>query len=620
MPGNPALLGTVQDVNGSTVSVSLEAQTLCGLAFIEGVGYRIGQIGSFVRIPMGFVDLFGVVSQVGAGAVPAKLANENPGGFRWMTIQIVGEGVTGKDFQRGISQYPTIGDQVFLVTEKDLARIYGRPDSPNFVTVGHVSSAESIPALIDITKLVTRHGAVLGATGAGKSTTVAAILAAISDDRKYPSARVLLLDIHGEYASALADRSTVFRVNPDPNVGQELLCIPYWAMSFDELLSVTLGQVDDQARGAVLEKISDLKARSLDVAPRPGVNHENLTVDSPVPFSIHKLWFDFHRAMYATHTVSGNQSDGTEALQLDGNGHPIEPGDPINVVPPKYQPQTQAAPKVYLSHSTLNFRRQLDGLASKLRDPRFDFLFRPGPWQTGLDGQPQQDLDTLLRHWIGGPQPIAILDLSGIPISVLNNLVGVLLRVIYDALFWSRNVSEGGRERPLLVVLEEAHAYVGQGETGGAAQAVRRIVKEGRKYGIGALVVSQRPSEIDTTILSQCGTLFAMRLSNSSDRAHVTGTVTDNLEGLLGMLPVLRTGEAIIVGEAVQLPVRTQMDPPPRNRRPDSADPLVYDRDGAGGWNRNRETSDYAEVVKMWRKQDPKSPRVIRNAPRGGEE
>jgi hypothetical protein len=569
---------------------------------------------------MGFVDLFGVVSQVGAGAIPSTLATGNPGGFRWMTVQIIGEGVSGREFQRGISQYPTVGDQVFLVTESDLARIYGRPESPNFVAVGHVSSAESIPALIDITKLVTRHGAVLGATGAGKSTTVAAILAAISDRDKYPSARVLLLDVHGEYASALGDRATVFRVSPDPKLGQKVLCIPYWAMSFDELLSTTFGPVDDQARGAILEEISDLKARSLSVAPRTGVNQGNLTVDSPVPFSIHKLWFDFHRAMYATHTSSGNQSDNTQAFQLDANGNPVELGDPMRVIPPKYQPQTQSAPRVYLSHSPLNFRRQLDGLASKLRDPRFDFLFRPGPWQTDLQGQPQEDLDTLLRDWIGGAQSIAILDLSGIPVSVLTNLVGVLLRVIYDALFWARNVSEGGRERPLLVVLEEAHAYLGQAESGGAAQAVRRIVKEGRKYGIGALVVSQRPSEIDTTILSQCGTLFAMRLSNPSDRAHVTGTLTDNLEGLLGMLPVLRTGEAIIVGEAVHLPVRTQMEPPPRNRRPDSADPLVYDDDGAGGWNRRRDPSDYAEVVTMWRKQNPKSPRALPETLPGEEE
>jgi uncharacterized protein len=617
MPTDPALLGTVQDVNGSTVSVSLETQTLSGLAFIEGTGYRIGQIGSFVRIPMGFVDLFGVVSQVGAGAVPATLARENPGGYRWMTVQIVGEGETGKEFQRGISQYPTIGDQVFLVTERDLSRIYGRPESPNFVRVGHVSSAESIPTLVDVTKMVTRHSAVLGATGAGKSTTVAAILAAISDAARYPSARVLLLDVHGEYASALGDRAAVFKVNPDPHSAQLPLAIPYWAMSFDELLPMTLGSLDDQSRGAVLEKISDLKMQSLTLVPRAGVTHDNLTVDSPVPFSLHKLWYDFHRAMNATHTVSGGQSEATEALLRDAAGNAIEPGDPMGVVAPRYQPHTQAAPRIFLSQSPLNFRRQLAGLASRLRDHRFDFLFRPGPWLPDLNGQPQEDLDTFLAAWLGGPHSITILDLSGIPASVLNNLVGALLRIIYDALFWSRNVSEGGRERPLLVVLEEAHAYIGKDEAGSAAQAARRIVKEGRKYGIGALIVSQRPSEIDTTILSQCGTLFAMRLSNPSDRAHVMGSVTDNLEGLLTMLPVLRTGEAIVLGEAVHLPVRTQLEPPPANRRPDSADPLVFDDHGPGGWNRRRDPSDYGEVVTIWRRQDPRSPRIIREDGRG---
>jgi len=221
----------------------------------------------------------------------------------------------------------------------------------------------------------------------------------------------------------------------------------------------------------------------------------------------------------------------------------------------------------------------------------------------------------LLEQWIGGPQLITILDLSGIPPSVRTDLVGTLLRIIYDALFWARNLSEGGRERPLLLVLEEAHGYLGQGDTGPAAMAVRRIVKEGRKYGIGAMIVSQRPSEIDTTILSQCGTILAMRLSNPTDRSHITATVTDNLEGLLSMLPILRTGEAIIVGEAVHLPVRTLIDPPGKDRRPDSSDPFVYDDKGPGGWNRKGEKSNYADVVAVWRRQEPRSPRIIVDLP-----
>lgn len=125
------------------------------------------------------------------------------------------------------------------------------------------------------------------------------------------------------------------------------------------------------------------------------------------------------------------------------------------------------------------------------------------------------------------------------------------------------------------------------------------------------MIVSQRPSEVDSTILSQCGTIFSMRLSNQSDRAHVTSTVSDNLEGLFNSLPILRIGEAIIVGEAVHLPVRSIIDPPALNRRPDSSDPLVYDDEGPGGWNRCREKSDYSEMVIMWRNQEYRSPSIF---------
>lgn len=613
MLSNPTLLGTVQDVQGATISVALGKNTVSGLAFIEGHGYRIGQIGSFVRIPIGFTDLFGIVSQIGAGAVPEGLAKTEPFGYRWMRVQLVGEGERRGEFKRGISQYPTIGDEVHLVSEQDLSRIYGRPDAPNFVRIGSLASAESIPALVDVDRLVTRHSAVIGTTGAGKSTTVASLLLSLSDTGKYPSARIVVLDIHGEYYAALRDRATVFRVRADRGQGKRPLFIPYWAMTFDELMAVTFGHLGDTERGAVMEKVTELKLTALKRRTRNGVSESNLTVDTPVPFSIHRLWFDLHRLVHATHTQAGGQSDKTEALLLDDGGQPVQAGDILNVVPPKYRPQTQAAgdQKIYLSTSPLNIRRSLHALGSRLRDPRYDFLFRPGPWCPDADGVPQEDIDSLLRGWIGGKDVITILDLSGIPVSILSHLVGVLLRVIFDALFWARNLSEGGRERPLLCVLEEAHAYLNQGNEGAAAQAARRLVKEGRKYGLGAMVVSQRPSEIDSTILSQCGTIFAMRLANTSDRSHVTGAVSDNLEGLFAMLPSLRVGEAIIVGEAVHLPMRTVVDAPARNRRPDSSDPLVYDTGHPGGWNRRREPDDYQDVLAVWRRQDPRSGRIV---------
>ena len=293
----------------------------------------------------------------------------------------------------------------------------------------------------------------------------------------------------------------------------------------------------------------------------------------------------------------------------------------MRCIPPRFRPQKDVKDdpeKIRLSTSRLNLSREVDGLGSKLRDPRLSFLFGPGPYLPTPDGQVEKDLQNLLASWLGDVQPVTILDLSGIPPSIQSELVGALLRIIYDALFWARNLSEGGRERPLLIVLEEAHAYLGASSEKTASAAVRRIAKEGRKYGIGVMLVSQRPSEIDPTILSQCGTIVALRLTNANDRSHVRGTASDNLEGLFAMLPVLRTGEAIIVGESVNLPVRTLVGRPSSDRRPDSEDPVVVvagSEDAGyatpGGWNQKRDPVDYAEVVELWRRQDARSTRIL---------
>lgn len=613
MPNSPTYLGTVQDVQGATISIALDKDTVSGLAFIDGHGYRIGQIGSFVRISIGFTDLFGIVSQVGAGAVPEALVKVEPYGYRWLKVQLIGEGQRSGEFKRGISQYPTIGDEAHLVTEQDLTRIYGRPDAPNFIRVGSLASAESIPALVDIDRLITRHSAVVGTTGAGKSTTVASLLASLSDPGRYPSARIIVLDIHGEYHAALNDRATIFRVNADETRGEQPLFIPYWALSLDELLRVTpFRGLNDADRAALVEKVKQLKLASLQKQMRNGVTADTMTVDTPIPFSIHRLWYELHRYVCSTHTAQGaNQSDATEAIEPGPKGQPML-GDIMAVTPPRYRPITSGGPnRVYLSGAPLNIRRQIMATESLLRDTRYDFMFRPGPWCPNptfqiLDAQPAQDLDALIKSWVGGDKPITILDLSGVPVSILMDLIGVLIRLLFDALFWARYLPEGGRTRPLLFVLEEAHAYLNSGNEGAASIAARRIVKEGRKYGLGAMIVSQRPSEIDPTILSQCGTMFAMRLANATDRSHVTGTVSDNLEGLFNMLPTLRTGEAIIVGEAVHLPLRALIDAPAKNRRPDSHDPKIYDPDASGGWNRQKQAEDYARVLEKWRSENPR--------------
>lgn len=619
MRRDPTFIGTVQDVHGSTITVELSDETVTGLGFVHGEGYRIGQIGSFVRIPLGFVDLYGIVSQVGAGAAPESDEDRHVYGNRWVKVQMVGEGQRDGRFERGISQHPTIEDRVHIVTEADLLKIYGSGDPQDFVSVGHLASAESIPSLVNINKLVTRHCAVVGTTGSGKSTTVAGLLTALTEPTRYPSARIVVLDIHGEYAKALADRASVFRVAVQASKNQSGLFIPFWALSFEELVALAFGRLTDEKQiAAIADLIVQLKKEGLQTQPRDGVEESRVTVDSPVPFCLHKLWFELHKREHQTVVPRpGDAADEVDpAYVLGQNNQPLQLGDAMTVMPPLYRTVKRTGPaqeRVQWGPDPIGIRQQLAGLASRLRDPRLAFLFNPGDWLPDINGKVVKDLDALLQGWIGGPQPITILDLSGIPSSVLNDLIGTLLRILYDAIFWARNLPEGGRERPLFLVLEEAHAYLSKDNSGSAAAAVRRIAKEGRKYGVGMMIVSQRPSEIDSTILSQCGTLFAMRLANDTDRGQISGAASDNLKGLFDMLPVLRTGEAIIVGEAVSLPVRTLISPPPPHRRPDSVDPRVVVRfdpsdggyDGPAGWGQPRDPADYAAMVRQWRQQDP---------------
>jgi len=209
-------------------------------------------------------------------------------------------------------------------------------------------------------------------------------------------------------------------------------------------------------------------------------------------------------------------------------------------------------------------------------------------------------LPELLQAWLGHDKPVTILDLSGIPSTVVARLIGAILKIIYEGLFWGREKSEGGIARPLLVVMEEAHRYLSKEADGPARAMVQRIVKEGRKFGIGAMIVSQRPSEVDETILSQCGTFIALRLSNSADRAKVQASLPDNLAGVVDSLPVLRVGEAIITGEAARLPIRCRITLPDEMNRPNSEDPAVAKR-----WQGARLPESYERVAAAWRAQNP---------------
>lgn len=591
MNSKPTLLGHVGAVTGAAISVRQSPSVASGIAIIGGKSYRIGQVGSFVRIPQGYHDLYGIVAEVGANAAPEAARETNDRGDRWMTIQLVGE-IVGASFERGISQYPNVKDEVHLVTEEYLAVIYGTQDGGQ-VMIGRLANAEGIPVRIDLDKLVTRHSAVLGSTGAGKSTTVASLLRSIAlggsaeGGTGFPSARIFLLDIHSEYGRALGSVSTVFRVNPSAD--EQPLHIPFWALDPADLLTFLMGKLDDKPLSQILDRIFDYKTKLVNDTSVAGLDLNSMTADSPVPFSLKKLWFELLEPEIKTWA---DQPRTLPALD--------EAGDAATLKSPRYKPHGAGSTAPFINQiGVLGIRRPLDQMRSRLLDRQYDFLLHPGEWEPDLDGKAAKDLPELLQAWLGHDKPITILDLSGIPSTVIARLIGAILKIIYEGLFWGREKSEGGIARPLLVVMEEAHRYLSKDADGPARAMVQRIVKEGRKFGIGAMIVSQRPSEVDETILSQCGTFIALRLSNSSDRAKVQASLPDNLAGVVDSLPVLRVGEAIITGEAARLPIRCRITLPDEKHRPNSEDPAVAKR-----WQGDRLPENYERVAAAWRAQN----------------
>jgi uncharacterized protein len=611
----PTFIGRVASVLGGSVSVKLVGLPST-LVLVEGQSYRVGQIGAFLRIPLGYTSLYGVCTQVGAGASPTLPPGSvidptlqeqaTPSGHRWLTLTLFGEAL-GDVFDRGVGQYPTVGDPVHLVTPGDLELIYAGNEGEDSLLVGRIASSAGLPARLQLSTLVSRHSAVVGSTGSGKSNLVAVVLGALSAEW-LPSARTLIVDPHGEYASAVGDKAEVIHTGVEVPEDCLELRVPFWALPFDELLDLTMGQMQPNATEALRDKVASMKrsaAKHLADPPPP----ETITADSPVPFSIERFWFELEEQQRMTFERN--------TMDLADRCDPIDPGDPDALRPPEYPPASLGSAAPFLNRNRLPISKQVDLLHSRLSDARFRFMFdRTSSFHPDRDGRVAADLDTLLTTWVGHDKPITILDVSGLPPEVVGSVVGTMLRLIYDALFWAMSLPVGGRNQPLLIILEEAHRFLPANSNETAAhRIVSRIAREGRKYGAGLMIVTQRPSDIDGTVLSQCGTMIALRVTNPSDRAAVAGMVSDDLGGLAELLPSLRTGEALVLGDALQVPSRIRVTKAPR--KPVGDDPPL-----PGAWMKSPrpDQSGYADAVKNWRYQStsaavPTSPEGFQEAP-----
>ena len=581
----------------------LRDDLLSTLIMIRGESYRVGQIGGFFRIPLGYAQLYAVCTQVGADAAPPTEESaltetvleedrrETLSGYRWMTVVLFGEGVGG-EFERGVGQYPTVGDEVHIVTNEGLKAIYGwARGSAGTITIGSIAATAGIPADLNVAGLVSRHCAVVGSTGAGKSNLVTVLLEAASNG-KFPNARAIVIDPHGEYASALVDEARVFRITPNEEKGERPLRVPYWAVPFRELRQLTLGNLQPNHEAAIRDEVLKMKtAAALQLTDPPPV--ETLTADSPIPFSLKGLWYQLDCFERITFSSAGNGQDDQTAKE------PLEDGDADQLRSAKYPPASPYNKAPYQNQRRRNIERQLDLMRSRLRDGRYTFLFDPGGgFQPNLEGAIDADLDTLVAEWVGHDKPVSVFDVSALPSEMLPTIVGTMLRVIYDMLFWGQDLPIGGRQQPLLVVIDEAHLFVPEGDDTPAHRTLSTLAKEGRKYGVGLMLVSQRPSELDSTVLSQCGSLIAMRLTNASDRGRVAATVPDDLGGLVDLLPSLRTGEGIFLGEIMPIPTRVRVRKAGQN--PMGDDPRLPDV-----WQTTPrpDTELYARALSNWRGQ-----------------
>jgi DNA helicase HerA-like ATPase len=408
-------------------------------------------------------------------------------------------------------------------------------DERAHIEIGTVYPTKDVRGALYVDALLGKHFALLGSTGTGKSTSAALIMHRICD--LSPEGHIVMIDPHGEYSAAFKGHGELFNVDN--------LAMPYWLMNFEEHCEVFITtQGSDRQRDADILAKCLLQARGKN---RAAEGLTKLTVDSPIPYTLSDL----------TMAISNEMG----VLNKAGDTAPY-----------------------------MRLKTKIEELKS---DPRYQFMF-----SGMLVADTMTSFISKIFRLPAKGKPISIIDVSGVPSDIVSVVVAVLSRLVFDYAIWSRSE----KQRPVLLVCEEAHRYVPSDKTGNG-QAVRkileRIAKEGRKYGVALGLITQRPSDLAEGVLSQCGTIIAMRLNNDRDQQFVKNAMPEGSRGFLDVIPALRNRECIVCGEGVSIPIRVAFDELERDRRPASSDPLFSDL-----W---RQTGDeeamVQRVVKRWRAQ-----------------
>lgn len=501
-------------------------------------------VGKFLTIDAGSNTIVGMITEVSGGSADQPHLSSYKSIAR---IDLVGEICRDADgrsqFKRGVREYPAIGDAARIVSNEELRLIYAPSDS-RAISIGQLNQDPTIPAYVDVDSLLTKHFAVLGATGVGKSSGVAVILGELMKAR--PNIRVMLLDAHNEYSKCFGDKANV--------VSARNLRLPFWLFNFEEITDVVFGGrpvVPEQAEilAELIPMAKGAYSNSRAAATRSTLKRKDsrisgFTVDTPVPYLLQDL---------------------------------------LSLI-------DERMGKLENRSSRMTYNRLMLRIESIRNDPRYAFMFE----RANVGGDTMAALLSDLFGLESHDRPITILQLASLPVEVVDAVVCVVSRLAFDFGLWSDGTM------PLLLVCEEAHRYASVDHSlgfGPARRALSRIAKEGRKYGVCLGLVTQRPAELDPTIISQCSTLFAMRLANDQDQTLLRSAVSDAAADLLGFVPSLGTGEVVGFGEAVPLPTRLTFKELPEKLVPrsDSATPL---RDETSNMSR----FDFVRsVVDRWR-------------------
>lgn len=604
---DPLKVGHVIAVEGDTIEVQI---TLANLRLqYHGTEHRVGRLGSYVTIPVGKAILVGYIVRVAPrGEIEPTPEPEAPKRVA-MTVQLLGT-IRNDRFSRGVSEYPTLGDVVRLGVDEDFELLFGSFDdlagknARRAFSMGKFAVDPDFQVKVLGKEFFAKHVAVMGNSGSGKSVTTAKIL---HETLRLPHTQVVMFDMHGEYLQAFSDADG----KPDPNVtylSDRNLVLPYWMLRFEEFEKLFVDPNNPQNLNAQLIFLrSAFERLRRPAADQLGLLNE-YTIDTPVYYSLDQL------KTYATNMNAARYILGSENYAFARL--------PYRSLPPEQQEQLLMTQEMEFNagnaegeipHATYHGRLlgMINLLETRLQDRRYDFLLNPvrqarnNPYlrdKVRADMSPadlSRCVSHVVRQMLGQTEPrrnLTIIDLSGLPFEMVDVTVAVLTRTLFDFNFWSPpNVRQ-----PTLLVYEEAHNYLfrdARGRRTFARDAVEKVAKEGRKYGVSAMIVSQRPSEISETILSQCNSMVLMRMNNPDDQEYAARVVADQFRDLINLLPSLRPGEGFIIGDAVMMPMRTLIDLPPKL-------PRSGDVDFFGLWSRGGESCDAERIVERWWRQD----------------